>query len=118
VCDVFVATFAMRVFILRWEKPALPYGELLWINWINQQRTTDIKSSCMRIGLGITALQRELPACYEISFCRRTVFREICYVILKKVDNGVTRSREHCCHGNARVSSLYIVGVHVSLSKM
>jgi hypothetical protein len=68
-----VASFAMRIIKLRWEKPALPYGELLRIISINQMRTADIKSSCMRNGLGLTAPQHEVPACYEIRFCRRSV---------------------------------------------
>jgi hypothetical protein len=58
-----VASFAMRVIRLRWEKLALPYGELLWIISINQLRTADIKLSYMQIGLGLTAPQHEVPAC-------------------------------------------------------
>jgi hypothetical protein len=50
-------------------------------------RTVGITSSCMRIGLGLTTTRHELPVCYEISFCRRSAFHEICYVILKKVQN-------------------------------
>jgi hypothetical protein len=82
-----VASFAMRLIKLRWEKPALPYGELLWIISMNKLRTVDIKLSCMRNGLGLTAPQHEVPACCEISFCRRTAFH-----LLRNFEEG-----RQCC---------------------
>lgn len=81
-----VAFFAMRVIKLRWEKLVLPSGELLWIISINQLRTDDINSSCMRNGLGLSAPRQGVPAYYEINFCR-TVF-----LLLRNFQEG-----RQCC---------------------